>query len=38
MYLLSKDTGIKNFKYVVLVGSLQDSYAPYDSARIQICQ
>lgn len=34
LYQLSQDQGIAMFKFVILVGSFQDSYAPYDSARI----
>jgi hypothetical protein len=38
LYKLSFDPHIRYFKYVVLVGSFQDSYVPYDSARIQVCK
>ena len=36
LYRLSQDDGLKSFKYVILVSSYQDSYAPHDSARIQM--
>ena len=35
MYRLAQEDCLKHFKYVMLVSSYQDSYAPYDSARIQ---
>ena len=38
LYKLSKKPGLNWFQHVVLVSSNQDTYAPYDSARIQICQ
>ncbi|XP_038656607.1 protein FAM135A isoform X2 [Scyliorhinus canicula] len=38
LYKLSKKTGLHYFKNVVLVGSLQDRYVPYHSARIEICK
>ena len=34
LYKLSQDNSMATFKYVILVGSFQDSYAPYDSARV----
>ncbi len=34
LYKLSSQESFGWFKYVILVGSFQDSYAPYDSARI----
>ena len=34
LYRLAADDCLKHFKYVVLVSSYQDSYAPHDSARI----
>ena len=34
LYKLSKKPGLSWFKHVVLVSSNQDTYAPYDSARI----
>lgn len=30
--------GLQFFKNVVLVGSLQDRYVPYHSARIEMCK
>ena len=36
IYLLSKSDGLQWFKYVVLVSSSQDEYAPFDSARIEV--
>lgn len=30
--------GLQYFKNVVLVGSLQDRYVPYHSARIEMCK
>lgn len=30
--------GLDWFKHVMLVSSSQDSYAPFDSARIQVCK
>ena len=37
LYKLSEFKGLNWFKHIVLVSSYQDSYAPFDSARIQIC-
>uniref|UniRef100_A0A7S3FS89 DUF676 domain-containing protein n=1 Tax=Strombidium rassoulzadegani TaxID=1082188 RepID=A0A7S3FS89_9SPIT len=37
LYQLSKQKGPEWFKHVILVSSYQDQYAPFDSARIQIC-
>lgn len=34
LYKLSQQKGLQNFKHVILVSSFQDSYAPFDSARI----
>ena len=34
LYKLAQDDHLRHFKYVVLVSSYQDSYAPHDSARI----
>ena len=34
LYKLAQDDCLKQFKYVKLVSSYQDSYAPHDSARI----
>lgn len=36
LYKLSKTEGLAWFKSVALLSSFQDSYAPFDSARIQI--
>lgn len=36
IYRLSKFEGLGWFENVALVSSYQDTYAPYDSARIQI--
>ncbi|CAL9688007.1 unnamed protein product [Knipowitschia caucasica] len=38
LYKLSKKSGLQYFKNVVLVGSLQDRYVPYHSARIEMCK
>mmetsp|Transcript_23203 Transcript_23203/g.22714 ORF Transcript_23203/g.22714 Transcript_23203/m.22714 type:complete len:293 (-) Transcript_23203:59-937(-) len=38
LYQLSKAPGLNWFKNVVLACSYQDQYAPFDSARIQICK
>uniref|UniRef100_A0A8C2DQR3 Family with sequence similarity 135 member A n=1 Tax=Cyprinus carpio TaxID=7962 RepID=A0A8C2DQR3_CYPCA len=38
LYKLSKKPGLHFFKNVVLVGSLQDRYVPYHSARIEMCK
>ncbi|XP_063968597.1 protein FAM135A-like [Lytechinus pictus] len=38
LYKLSQDSGLSNFKHVVLVGSLQDRYVPIHSARIELCR
>jgi predicted alpha/beta hydrolase family esterase len=37
IYLLSQQPGLEWFKHIILVSSFQDQYAPFDSARIQIC-
>ena len=37
LYKLSQMQGLGWFKHIVLVSSYQDSYAPFESARIQIC-
>jgi hypothetical protein len=37
LYRLSQQKGPEWFKHVILVSSFQDQYAPFDSARIQIC-
>ncbi|CAG9323932.1 unnamed protein product [Blepharisma stoltei] len=36
LYKLSKYEGLEWFKYVVLVSSAQDKYAPFDSARMEV--
>jgi pimeloyl-ACP methyl ester carboxylesterase len=38
LYKLSQQKGLSWFKNVALVSSYQDQYAPFDSARIQICK
>lgn len=38
LYKLSNAKGLLWFKNVALVSSYQDQYAPFDSARIQICK
>jgi Putative serine esterase (DUF676) len=38
LYKLSQISGLQHFKNVVLVSSFQDQYAPFDSARIQMCK
>lgn len=38
LYKLSTFQGLNWFQNVVLVCSWQDQYAPFDSARIQICK
>uniref|UniRef100_A0A3Q2CBN0 Family with sequence similarity 135 member A n=1 Tax=Cyprinodon variegatus TaxID=28743 RepID=A0A3Q2CBN0_CYPVA len=38
LYRLSKKSGLQYFRNVVLVGSLQDRYVPYHSARIEMCK
>lgn len=37
LFDLSKQEGFAWFKNIILVSSFQDQYAPFDSARIQIC-
>ena len=37
LYKISEMKGLNWFKHIILVSSYQDSYAPFDSARIQIC-
>lgn len=37
LYQLSMQKGLEFFKNIILVSSFQDQYAPFDSARIQIC-
>ena len=36
MYKLSNNGALNDFKYVVLVSSTQDQYAPFESARIEM--
>uniref|UniRef100_A0A803TXF3 Family with sequence similarity 135 member A n=1 Tax=Anolis carolinensis TaxID=28377 RepID=A0A803TXF3_ANOCA len=38
LYKLSRKAGLRYFKNIVLVGSLQDRYVPYHSARIEMCK
>ncbi|XP_078469237.1 protein FAM135A-like [Lampetra planeri] len=38
LYKLSQKPGLQHFRNVVLVGSLQDRYVPYHSARIEMCK
>ncbi|XP_040117345.1 protein FAM135A isoform X4 [Oryx dammah] len=38
LYKLSNKAGLHYFRNVVLVGSLQDRYVPYHSARIEMCK
>ncbi|XP_036868455.1 protein FAM135A isoform X17 [Manis javanica] len=38
LYKLSNKAGLHYFKNVVLVGSLQDRYVPYHSARVEMCK
>jgi len=37
LYKLSESTGLNWFKHVYLVSSHQDSYAPFESTRMQFC-
>ena len=37
LFELSKSDGLNWFNHIILVSSFQDQYAPFDSARIQIC-
>ena len=37
LYRLSQQKGFAWFKNIILISSYQDQYAPFDSARIQIC-
>ena len=37
LFQISSAKGLEWFQHVVLVSSYQDTYAPFDSARIQIC-
>ena len=36
LFKLSQEYALANFKHVALVGSPQDTYAPYESARIEV--
>jgi hypothetical protein len=36
LYKLSKSKGLGWFKHVALLSSYQDTYAPFDSARMQV--
>jgi hypothetical protein len=36
LYKLSQSDGFQYFKYIFLFSSKQDSYAPFESARIEI--
>ncbi|KAH0622075.1 hypothetical protein JD844_024028 [Phrynosoma platyrhinos] len=38
LYKLSRKAGLEYFQNIVLVGSLQDRYVPYHSARIEMCK
>uniref|UniRef100_A0A8C4QJJ1 DUF676 domain-containing protein n=1 Tax=Eptatretus burgeri TaxID=7764 RepID=A0A8C4QJJ1_EPTBU len=38
LYKLSMKPGLEHFKNVVLIGSMQDRYVPYHSARIEMCR
>ena len=38
LYKISEMKGLAWFRHVILVSSYQDTYAPFDSARIQICE
>lgn len=38
LFRLSTVSGLQHFKNVVLISSFQDQYAPFDSARIQMCK
>uniref|UniRef100_UPI00358E979D protein FAM135A isoform X2 n=1 Tax=Myxine glutinosa TaxID=7769 RepID=UPI00358E979D len=38
LYKLSQKPGLQYFKHVVLVGSTQDRYVPFHSARIEMCK
>ena len=37
LFRLSQADTLADFKYVILVSSYQDNYAPHDSCRIQMC-
>lgn len=36
LYELSRTPGLEYFKSIVLIGSNQDSYVPFDSARLEV--
>jgi hypothetical protein len=38
LYKLSQMSGLQYFQNILLCGSQQDLYVPFDSARIQICK
>lgn len=38
VYYVCFPTGLQYFKNIVLVGSLQDRYVPYHSARVEMCK
>uniref|UniRef100_A0A8C4Q3D4 DUF676 domain-containing protein n=1 Tax=Eptatretus burgeri TaxID=7764 RepID=A0A8C4Q3D4_EPTBU len=38
LYKLAQKPGLQYFKHVVLVGSTQDRYVPFHSARIEMCK
>ena len=38
LFQMSMWEGLAWFKNIILVGSNQDQYVPFDSARIQICK
>lgn len=37
LYRLSASSGLEHFKWVVVVSSKQDNYAPFKSSRVEIC-
>lgn len=37
LYKLSSSSGLEHFKWVVVVSSKQDNYAPYKSSRVEVC-
>ena len=37
LFKLSQMNGLEWFKHIILISSYNDSYSPFDSARIQIC-
>lgn len=38
LYKLSEMPGLKWFKHVMLFGSKQDSYSPFESSRMEVCR